>query len=110
MADVPETMSQYFEIHPTHPQPRLIAQAANILRDGGVIAYPTDSCYALGCHLGDKDAMTRLRRIRGLDESHHFTLMCRDLSELAAFARTGIDPHRAAARLHRRHVAHEPPG
>ncbi|HKY01986.1 MAG TPA: L-threonylcarbamoyladenylate synthase [Burkholderiales bacterium] len=92
-------MSQYFEIHPTHPQPRLIAQAANILRDGGVIAYPTDSCYALGCHLGDKDAMTRLRRIRGLDESHHFTLMCRDLSELAAFARTDNTQYRLLKEL-----------
>jgi tRNA threonylcarbamoyl adenosine modification protein (Sua5/YciO/YrdC/YwlC family) len=87
-------MSQYFEIHPTHPQPRLIAQAANILRDGGVIAYPTDSCYALGCHIGDKDAMAKLRRIRDLDERHHFTLMCRSLSELAAFARTDNDQYR----------------
>lgn len=81
-------MSQYFQIHPTHPQGRLIERAATIVRDGGVIAYPTDSCYALGCHIGDKDAMTKLRRVRGLDEKHHFTLMCRDLSELAAFART----------------------
>ena len=81
-------MSQYFEIHPTHPQQRLIDRAVAIVRDGGVIAYPTDSCYALGCHIGDKDAMNKLRRIRGLDEKHHFTLMCRDLSELAAFART----------------------
>jgi tRNA threonylcarbamoyl adenosine modification protein (Sua5/YciO/YrdC/YwlC family) len=81
-------MSQYFNIHPTHPQVRLIERAATIVRDGGVIVYPTDSCYALGCHIGDKDAMNKLRRIRGLDEKHHFTLMCRDLSELAAFART----------------------
>ena len=80
-------MSQYFVIHPTNPQRRLIAQAAEIIRDGGVIAYPTDSCYALGCHLGDKDAMVRLRRIRQVDENHHFTLMCRDLSEIALFAR-----------------------
>ncbi|HEY9397309.1 MAG TPA: L-threonylcarbamoyladenylate synthase [Burkholderiales bacterium] len=80
-------MSQYFVIHPTNPQRRLIAQAAEIVRDGGVIAYPTDSCYALGCHLGDKDAMVRLRRIRQVDENHHFTLMCRDLSEIALFAR-----------------------
>ncbi|HEY9380524.1 MAG TPA: L-threonylcarbamoyladenylate synthase, partial [Burkholderiales bacterium] len=80
-------MSQYFVVHPTNPQRRLIAQAAEIIRDGGVIAYPTDSCYALGCHLGDKDAMVRLRRIRQVDENHHFTLMCRDLSEIALFAR-----------------------
>jgi tRNA threonylcarbamoyl adenosine modification protein (Sua5/YciO/YrdC/YwlC family) len=80
-------MSQYFQIHPTHPQPRLIARAAEILRSGGVVAYPTDSCYALGCHLGDKDAMVRLRRIRDVDERHHFTLMCRDLSEIASYAR-----------------------
>jgi tRNA threonylcarbamoyl adenosine modification protein (Sua5/YciO/YrdC/YwlC family) len=80
-------MSQYFEVHPTHPQPRLIARAAEILRAGGVVAYPTDSCYALGCHVGDKDAMLRLRRIRDVDERHHFTLMCRDLSEIASYAR-----------------------
>ena len=80
-------MSQYFAIHPTNPQHRLIAQAAAIVRNGGVIAYPTDSSFALGCHLGDKDAMLRLRRIRGVDENHHFTVMCRDLSELAAFAK-----------------------
>ncbi len=80
-------MAQYFVIHPTHPQPRLLARAAEIVRGGGVIAYPTDSCYALGCHVGDKAAMERLRRIRGVDERHHFTLMCRDLSELGTFAR-----------------------
>jgi tRNA threonylcarbamoyl adenosine modification protein (Sua5/YciO/YrdC/YwlC family) len=80
-------MAQYFVIHPTHPQARLIARAAEIVRTGGVIAYPTDSCYALGCHVGDKAAMERLRRIRGVDERHHFTLMCRDLSEIGAYAR-----------------------
>jgi len=80
-------MAQYFEIDPHHPQPRLIARAAEIVRTGGVIAYPTDSCYALGCHTGDKDAMLRLRRIRRVDERHHFTLMCRDLSEIGAYAR-----------------------
>jgi tRNA threonylcarbamoyl adenosine modification protein (Sua5/YciO/YrdC/YwlC family) len=80
-------VSQHFAIHPSHPQPRLIARAAEIVRTGGVIAYPTDSCYALGCHLGDKEAMLRLRRIRGVDERHHFTLMCRDLSELGSYAR-----------------------
>jgi tRNA threonylcarbamoyl adenosine modification protein (Sua5/YciO/YrdC/YwlC family) len=80
-------MAQYFEIDPRHPQPRLIARAAEIVRAGGVVAYPTDSCYALGCHTGDKDAMLRLRRIRRVDERHHFTLMCRDLSELGTYAR-----------------------
>jgi tRNA threonylcarbamoyl adenosine modification protein (Sua5/YciO/YrdC/YwlC family) len=80
-------MAQYFEIDPRHPQPRLIARAAEIVRAGGSIAYPTDSCYALGCHTGDKDAMLRLRRIRRVDERHHFTLMCRDLSEIGAYAR-----------------------
>ncbi len=80
-------MAQYFEIDPAHPAPRLIARAGDIVRSGGVIAYPTDSCYALGAHLGDKAAMTRLRRIRGVDERHHFTLMCSDLSELGAYAR-----------------------
>jgi tRNA A37 threonylcarbamoyladenosine synthetase subunit TsaC/SUA5/YrdC len=78
-------MAQYFVIHPTHPQARLIARAAEIVRTGGVIAYPTDSCYALGCHVGDKSAMERLRRIRGVDERHHFTLMCRDLSEIGTY-------------------------
>jgi tRNA threonylcarbamoyl adenosine modification protein (Sua5/YciO/YrdC/YwlC family) len=80
-------VAQYFVIHPTHPQPRLIARAAEIVRGGGVIAYPTDSCYALGAHVGDKGAMETMRRIRGVDERHHFTLMCRDLSELGTYAR-----------------------
>jgi len=80
-------MAQYFVIHPTHPQKRLVAQAAKIVRDGGLIAYPTDSCYALGCHIGDKDAMERMRRVRGMDEHHHLTLMCRDIGEVAMFAR-----------------------
>ena len=80
-------MAQFFSVHPINPQPRLIARAAAIMRGGGVIAYPTDSCYALGCQIGDKDAMLRLRRIRGVDERHHFTLMCRDLAEIGAYAR-----------------------
>jgi len=79
-------VAQYFSIHPTHPQPRLIRQAAEIVRGGGLIAYPTDSCYALGCHLGDAAAQARLRRVRGMDEKHHLTLMCRDLSEIAAYS------------------------
>jgi tRNA threonylcarbamoyl adenosine modification protein (Sua5/YciO/YrdC/YwlC family) len=79
-------VAQYFQIQPTHPQRRLIVRAAEIVRAGGVIAYPTDSCYALGCHIGDKAAMLRLRRIRGFSERHHLTLMCRDLSELGTYA------------------------
>ena len=79
-------MAQYFEVHPTHPQPRLVRRAAEIVRRGGLIAYPTDSCYALGCRLGDAGAVARLRRVRGVDEKHHLTLMCRDLSEIAAYA------------------------
>lgn len=80
-------MSQFFAIHPTHPETRLIKRAVDIVRQGGVIAYPTDSCYAIGCHIGDKHAMERMRRIRGLGEKHHFTLMCRDLSEIGTFAK-----------------------
>ena len=79
-------MSQYFAPHPDDPQPRLIKQAAQIVRDGGVVALPTDSCYALACHLDDKEAVTRLRRIRGIDEKHHLALLCRDLSEIAEYA------------------------
>ncbi len=79
-------MAQFFAIHPTHPQLRLIRQAAEIVRRGGLIAYPTDSCYALGCHLGDASAQARLRRVRGMDDRHHLTLMCRDLSEIAVYA------------------------
>ncbi len=80
-------MSQFFSIHPENPQPRLIKRAAEIMRAGGVIVYPTDSCYALGCHIGDKAAMERIRVIRNIDERHHFALVCRDLSELATYAR-----------------------
>ncbi len=80
-------MAQYFVLHPANPQPRLIRQAAQILREGGVIAYPTDSSYALGCGLGDYDAVRRIRDIRGLDEHHHLTLVLHDLVELGRFAR-----------------------
>lgn len=80
-------MSQFFAIHPTHPEIRLIKRAVDIVRKGGVIAYPTDSCYAIGCHIGDKHAMERMRRIRGLGEKHYFTLMCRDLSDIGIFAK-----------------------
>lgn len=80
-------MTQFFQIHPANPETRLINQAVAILRKGGVVIYPTDSCYALGCCLGDKGAQDRIRRIRRLDDRHNFTLMCRDLSELALYAR-----------------------
>src|SRR3982750_1119138 len=76
-------MSQYFEVHPLNPQPRLLRQAAQILEAGGIAAIPTDSSYAFACHLDDKAAAEQLRRIRGVDERHHLTLLCRDLSELA---------------------------
>ena len=80
-------MAQFFSIHPNSPQPRLIRRTVEIVRAGGVIVYPTDSCYALGCRLGDKAAMGRLRAIRQVGERHHFALVCRDLAELAAYAR-----------------------
>jgi tRNA threonylcarbamoyl adenosine modification protein (Sua5/YciO/YrdC/YwlC family) len=80
-------MSQFFQIHPENPQLRLIKQAAQIIHGGGIVALPTDSCYALVCHLDDKTAVERLRRIRGMDDKHHLTLLCRDLSEIAQYAR-----------------------
>ena len=80
-------MSQYFEVHPDNPQPRLLKQAVQILHRGGIAAIPTDSSYALVCHLDDKAAAENLRRIRGVDDKHHLTLLCRDLSELASYAR-----------------------
>lgn len=79
-------MTQRFELHPANPQSRLLRQAAQVLGDGGVVAMPTDACYVLACRLGDRDAIERLRAIRGLDEKHLLTLMCRDLSELAVYA------------------------
>jgi tRNA threonylcarbamoyl adenosine modification protein (Sua5/YciO/YrdC/YwlC family) len=87
-------MSQFFVLHPTHPEPRLIKRAVEIVRQGGLIAYPTDSCYALGCHIGDKSAMERIRRIRGVDERHQFTLVCRDLSEIGTFAKVDNTQYR----------------
>ncbi len=80
-------MADFIQIHPKNPQPRLIARAANVLRDGGVVVYPTDSSYALGCRIGEKAALDRIRMIRRVDDKHHFTLVCRDLSEIAAYAR-----------------------
>jgi tRNA threonylcarbamoyl adenosine modification protein (Sua5/YciO/YrdC/YwlC family) len=79
-------MAQFFQIHPTHPQKRLVRHAAEIVRGGGLIAYPTNSCYALGCRIGDAQAVERLRRARGFTERHHLTLMCRDVSEVARYA------------------------
>ena len=80
-------MAQFFSIHPDNPQLRLIRQAVAIIRNGGVIVYPTDSCYALGCHVGDKAAMERIRVIRAVDARHHFALLCRDLAEASTYAR-----------------------
>lgn len=82
-------MSQFFQIHPDNPQARLIHQAVEVLRGGGVIVYPTDSAYALGCHIGDKKALDRIRAIRQVDKNHNFTLVCRDLSEISTYAKLG---------------------
>jgi tRNA threonylcarbamoyl adenosine modification protein (Sua5/YciO/YrdC/YwlC family) len=87
-------MSQYFEVHPENPQTRLLKQAAQILHNGGIAAIPTDSSYALVCHLDDKAAAENLRRIRGVDDRHHLTLLCRDLSELASYARVDNKQYR----------------
>ncbi|MFM7294046.1 MAG: L-threonylcarbamoyladenylate synthase [Burkholderiales bacterium] len=87
-------MSQFFVLHPTHPELCLIKRAVEIVRQGGLIAYPTDSCYALGCHIGDKTAMERIRRIRGVDERHQLTLICRDLSEIGTFAKLDNSQYR----------------
>lgn len=93
-------MAQFFQIHPENPQHRLIAQAVEIIRKGGILVYPTDSAYALGCQIGDKDALDRIRTMRKLDKNHNFTLLCRDLSELATYAR--VD--NAAYRLIKNHT------
>ncbi|QOJ22294.1 MAG: threonylcarbamoyl-AMP synthase [Gammaproteobacteria bacterium] len=87
-------MAQFFSIHTDTPHLRLIKQAVAIVRSGGIIVYPTDSCYALGCHLGDKDAMTRIRTIRQVDERHHFTLVCRNLAEIANYAKVDNSQYR----------------
>ena len=79
-------MSQFFEIHPENPQPRLIQKAVDLIRGGAVVAYPTDSAYALGCHIGDKNALEKIQSIRRVDAKHNFTLVCRDLSEIATYA------------------------
>lgn len=80
-------MAEFIAIHPVNPQARLVASVVRALQAGGVVVYPTDSCYALGCHIGDKAAMDRIRRIREADRKHHFTLMCKDLSEIATYAK-----------------------
>jgi len=87
-------LSQFFQIHAETPQARLVRQAADIVRGGGVVVYPTDSAYALGCHIGDKMALDRIRRIRKLDEKHNFTLVCRDLSEIATYAKVNNAAYR----------------
>lgn len=87
-------MSQFFQIHPENPQQRLIKQAAQIVQGGGIVALPTDSCYALVCQLDNKAAVDRLRRLRGVDEKHHLTLLCRDLSEIAQYARVDNQQYR----------------
>jgi|TARA_R110002072_G_scaffold98488_1_gene216649 tRNA threonylcarbamoyl adenosine modification protein (Sua5/YciO/YrdC/YwlC family) len=87
-------VSQFFQIHPDNPQARLIRQAADIIRKGGVVVYPTDSAYALGCHIGDKSALDRIRRIRKLDDRHNFTLVCRDLAQIATYAKVNNSVYR----------------
>ena len=87
-------MARIVNIHPETPQERLLIQAAQFIREGAVVALPTDSCYALGCHLGDKEALDRIRQIRQMDDRHHLTLMCRDLSEIAKYARVDNSQYR----------------
>ncbi len=87
-------MAQFFEIHPDNPQKRLIQQAVRIIDQGGLIVYPTDSSYALGCHIGDKSAMERIQRLRRLDNKHHFTLVCSDLSEIGVYAKVDNSSYR----------------
>ncbi|MFB0950193.1 MAG: L-threonylcarbamoyladenylate synthase, partial [Halioglobus sp.] len=87
-------MSQFYQIHPENPQARLIRNAVDIVHNGGVVVYPTDSGYALGCHIGDKTALDRIRRIRKLDDKHNFTLVCRDLSEIATYAKVNNTSYR----------------
>jgi tRNA threonylcarbamoyl adenosine modification protein (Sua5/YciO/YrdC/YwlC family) len=87
-------MSQFFQIHPDNPQLRLMARAADIVREGGVIVYPTDSAYAIGCHLSDKNALDRIRAIRKLDKNHNLTLVCRDLSDVGVYARVDNSAYR----------------
>ena len=92
-------MAQFFQIHPENPQARLIRQAADIVHQGGIIVYPTDTSYALGCHIGDKHALERMRRIRQVDDKHDFTLACRDLSEIATYAKVDNNQYRLLKNL-----------
>ncbi len=92
-------MSQFFQIHPVNPQIRLIRQAVGIIHAGGLVIYPTDSSYAFGCQIGDKGAMERIRRLRKLDDKHNFTLVCRDLSEIASYAKVGNQHYRILKNL-----------
>ncbi len=92
-------MAQFFEIHPDNPQKRLIQQAVAIIDDGGLVIYPTDSSYALGCHIGDKSAMERIQRIRRTDKNHHFTLVCSDLSEIGTYAKVSNTDYRLMKNL-----------
>lgn len=87
-------MAQFFEIHPENPQSRLIYQAVEIIRKGGVIVYPTDTNYALACHIGDKQALDKIKRIRQLDDKHNFTLLCKDLGQISTFSKVSNDAHR----------------
>ncbi|MDP2833001.1 MAG: L-threonylcarbamoyladenylate synthase [Pseudomonadota bacterium] len=87
-------MAKIFDVHPDNPQPRMLSEAVKLLRQGGVMVYPTDSCYAIGCMIGNKDGMAAIRQIRGVDEKHHFTLICRDLSEIARYARVDNSQYR----------------
>lgn len=92
-------MAEFVEIHPKNPQPRLIQQAVDILKKGGVIVYPTDTSYALGAQIGDKQAMDVIRQLRRLDDNHNFTLLCTDLSQVATFTKMGNDAHRLIKKL-----------
>jgi tRNA threonylcarbamoyl adenosine modification protein (Sua5/YciO/YrdC/YwlC family) len=92
-------MAQFFQIHPDNPQVRLIRQAADIVHQGGIIVYPTDTSYALGCHIGDKNALQRMRRIRQVDDKHDFTLACRDLAEIATYAKVDNNQYRLLKNL-----------
>ncbi|MDQ4116940.1 MAG: L-threonylcarbamoyladenylate synthase [Actinomycetota bacterium] len=88
-------MARYFDVHPQNPQPRSVSQVVDIVRDGGLIAYPTDSCFALGCSLGNKEGLERIRQIRNLDDKHHFTLVCADFAQLGQFVHIGNAVFRA---------------
>ena len=92
-------MAQYFQIHPENPQIRLIRRAVEIVLSGGLVVYPTDSSYALGCRLDNKEGLERIRRIRMLEDSHHFTLICRDLSHISGFAKFGNEAYRLIRQL-----------